>query len=207
MLLQVLCKMVLKTREKLIDVARQLFARKGLAHTTMNDIAAASEKGRRTIYTYFKSKREIYNAVVESESDKYVEKMRRVADDMSLPPEMQLREFLLTRYNSAADPSGQSLLSKLTFDVKRTERIRRLTYSKELALLDKILMRGIFEKVFDPEQATRLKVFMSRWLLAVDWSAHTESFRPASGNSDEVMANSHKKLIEFIVNGTLAKRQ
>ncbi len=49
--------MVLKTRERLIEVARQLFAHKGVANTTMNDIAEASEKGRRTIYTYFKNKK------------------------------------------------------------------------------------------------------------------------------------------------------
>jgi AcrR family transcriptional regulator len=58
--------MVLKTRDKLIEVARQLFATKGEENTTMNDIAVASEKGRRTIYTYFKNKREILNAVVKT---------------------------------------------------------------------------------------------------------------------------------------------
>ena len=46
---------MLKTREKLIDIARQLFAHKGIENTTMNDIALAAEKGRRTIYTYFKN--------------------------------------------------------------------------------------------------------------------------------------------------------
>ena len=52
--------MVSKTRDILIEVARQLFARKGIENTTMNDIAEASDKGRRTIYTYFKNKREIF---------------------------------------------------------------------------------------------------------------------------------------------------
>ena len=42
-----------KTRQKLVDVARQLFAKNGIANTTMNDIAVASGKGRRTLYTYF----------------------------------------------------------------------------------------------------------------------------------------------------------
>ena len=60
---------VSKTREMLVDVARQLFARMGVDNTTMNDIAQASRKGRRTLYTYFKSKNEIYLAVVESELD------------------------------------------------------------------------------------------------------------------------------------------
>ena len=49
-----------KTRQLLVEVARQLFAKNGLANTTMNDIAVASGKGRRTLYTYFKSKEEVY---------------------------------------------------------------------------------------------------------------------------------------------------
>ena len=44
-----------KTRQKLVDVARQLFAKNGLENTTMNDIAMQSGKGRRTLYTYFSS--------------------------------------------------------------------------------------------------------------------------------------------------------
>ena len=48
-----------KTRQKIVDVARQLFAKNGLENTTMNDIATASGKGRRTLYTYFKSKEDV----------------------------------------------------------------------------------------------------------------------------------------------------
>ena len=70
--------MVIKTREKLIEVARQLFAHKGIENTTMNDIANASDKGRRTIYTYFKNKKEIYNAVIEQESEQMVSQLREI---------------------------------------------------------------------------------------------------------------------------------
>ena len=56
-----------KTRAKLVEVARELFARKGIESTTMNDIAQASGKGRRTLYTYFRSKEEVFYAVIESE--------------------------------------------------------------------------------------------------------------------------------------------
>ena len=52
--------LISKTRQRLVDVARQLFAKNGLENTTMNDIATQSGKGRRTLYTYFKSKEEIY---------------------------------------------------------------------------------------------------------------------------------------------------
>ena len=88
--------MVVKTREKLIEVARQLFAHKGVENTTMNDIAAASDKGRRTIYTYFKNKREIFNAVIERESNQLVERLVEV-ERSDLSPEMKVKEFILRR--------------------------------------------------------------------------------------------------------------
>ena len=68
-----------KTRQKLVDVARQLFAKNGIANTTMNDIAKTSGKGRRTLYTYFKSKDDVYYAVIESELERLSDKLDEVA--------------------------------------------------------------------------------------------------------------------------------
>ena len=78
---------VSKTRAKLVDVARQLFAKKGVDDTTMNDIAVASKKGRRTLYTYFKSKEDIYMAVVESELEMLSDAMEQVANKDITPDE------------------------------------------------------------------------------------------------------------------------
>ena len=75
---------VSKTRAKLVDVARQLFAKNGVDDTTMNDIAVASKKGRRTLYTYFKSKEDIYMAVVESELEMLSGAMEKVLNRISL---------------------------------------------------------------------------------------------------------------------------
>lgn len=58
-----------------MDVARQLFAKNGLNGTTMNDIAQASGKGRRTLYTYFKRKDDVYYAVIESELERLSDKL------------------------------------------------------------------------------------------------------------------------------------
>ena len=82
--------MVMKTRDKFIEVARQLFARKGVENTTMNDIASASDKGRRTIYTYFKSKRDIFNAVIESETDQLLNRLRLIVARQCTPEELSL---------------------------------------------------------------------------------------------------------------------
>ena len=71
---------VSKTRTRLVDVARGLFAKHGLENTTMNDIAVASGKGRRTLYTYFKNKEDIYFAVIETELEHLSAQLSEVAN-------------------------------------------------------------------------------------------------------------------------------
>ena len=82
-----------KTRQKLVDVARQLFAKNGLENTTMNDIALASDKGRRTLYTYFKSKEDIYYAVIESELERLSDQLDEVAAK-KIPPQEKIIELI-----------------------------------------------------------------------------------------------------------------
>ena len=84
-----------KTRQKLIDIARQLFAKNGVANTTMNDIAVASGKGRRTLYTYFNSKEEVYSAVIESELERLSDKLDEVAA-MKMRPLDKVIELIYT---------------------------------------------------------------------------------------------------------------
>ena len=84
-----------KTRQKLVDVARQLFAKNGLENTTMNDIALQSGKGRRTLYTYFKSKEEIYYAVIESELERLSDKLDEVAA-RKIRPQDKIIELIYT---------------------------------------------------------------------------------------------------------------
>ena len=90
---------VSKTRDMLIDVARQLFARIGVDDTTMNDIAMASKKGRRTLYTYFKNKNEIYQAVVETELNRLYKMLQDVAVK-DLPADEKLITFIYTRLDA-----------------------------------------------------------------------------------------------------------
>ena len=162
--------MVLKTREKLIEVARQLFAHKGVENTTMNDIAAASDKGRRTIYTYFKNKREIYNAVIERESDNIVEKLREVQVS-NLPPEEKLKIGLKKRFEIIAQLSTRqdSIRTLFIRDIRRIERIRRLASSKETEILNSILDEGVKTNVFDPDQAKRLPALTSLLFQGTDY--------------------------------------
>ncbi len=193
--------MVLKTREKLIEVARQLFAHKGVENTTMNDIAAASDKGRRTIYTYFKNKREIYNAVIERESDNIVEKLREVHVS-NLPPEEKLKIGLKKRFEIIAQLSTRqdSIRTLFIRDIRRIERIRRLASSKETEILNSILDEGVKTNVFDPDQAKRLPALTSLLFQGTDYF-NLKADSDEKANAAMFINDS----IDYIVQGILLK--
>ena len=67
------------SKDTIVSVALRVFGRLGVYKTTMNDIAQASKKGRRTIYQYFKSKEEVYEAVLVAETANMTEPMKEIA--------------------------------------------------------------------------------------------------------------------------------
>lgn len=169
--------MVTKTRDKLIEVARQLFANNGVENTTMNDIANASEKGRRTIYTYFKNKKEIYNAVIEKESDQLVSKLREIFE-LKTSPTDKLRRFFEVRFNIINDVATQedSLRRFFVRDVKRVDKIRRLASEKEREILRKIIDEGVTLGQFDKKQGERFGVLWQMLVQGVEFSRLRDNF-------------------------------
>lgn len=195
--------MVTKTRDKLIEVARQLFAHKGMENTTMNDIANASEKGRRTIYTYFRNKREIYNAVVERDSEQLVSRLREIAY-MPVEPVEKLRRYLTTRFDIVSETVHRpdySFRSLLRGDFRRIDRIRRLAVDKEQALFTRIINEGVESGVFDPGQAMLLPPVETIVFQGVDYTHVRNNFNEIHISPD-AMRNC---VINFFINGILTK--
>jgi AcrR family transcriptional regulator len=141
---------VSKTRDMLIDVARQLFARIGVDDTTMNDIAMASKKGRRTLYTYFKNKNEIYQAVVETELNRLYKMLQDVAAK-SLPADEKLITFIYTRLDTIKSIVLRNGTLRANFfrDIWRVEKVRKNYDIRETELIKGILEAGIKEHVFE----------------------------------------------------------
>ena len=77
-----------KRRLKLITSAAELFLTKGTAGVSMQDIAAAANVSRATLYTYFGSKDEIFDAAVDgitlSVRDRAKNALRDVPENASL---------------------------------------------------------------------------------------------------------------------------
>ncbi|MEZ3531864.1 MAG: TetR/AcrR family transcriptional regulator [Muribaculaceae bacterium] len=161
--------MVMKTRDKFIEVARQLFARKGVENTTMNDIASASDKGRRTIYTYFKSKRDIFNAVIESETDQLLNRLRHIVARPS-SPEDKLMEYVECRFETMKEIVSRngSLRAGFFRDVRKVDRARKVITRKETAMLRDILQEGVEQGVFDIPNLSHTAVIVTQAIHGLD---------------------------------------
>ena len=141
---------VLKTRAKLVDVARQLFAKKGVEATTMNDIALASKKRRRTLYTYFKNKDQIYMAVVESELKMLSDTMDKVARK-PIVPDKKILELIMTHLDiiKMAVYRNGTLRADFFRDIWRVEAMRKYFDNNEIKLFREVLKEGKDQGLFD----------------------------------------------------------
>lgn len=138
-----------KTRENIIEVSRTVFGEMGYYNTTINDIALACNRGRRTIYTYFKSKDEIYNEVIKVESHKMAERLRSSYVNLD-DPNAKLMAYLKQRMQIVRELvySHTALQScffkeKAHFDQIRTE-FDKEEISIILSILDDGIRRGVF---------------------------------------------------------------
>ena len=141
---------VSKTKTKMVEVARQLFAKQGLENTTMNDIAAAAGKGRRTLYTYFRNKEEIYFAVIEAELDRLSEKMADVAgQQMSL--EDKIVEFIYAHLDLIREVvlRNGNLRAEFFRNIWMVEKVRKKFDQTETDFFIRTLKEGIATGEFD----------------------------------------------------------
>lgn len=139
-----------KTRQKLIDIARQLFAKNGVANTTMNDIAVASGKGRRTLYTYFNSKEEVYSAVIESELERLSDKLDEVAA-MKMRPLDKVIELIYTHLIMIRETvvRNGNLRAEFFRNIWMVEKVRKKFDDYEIDLFRKVYQEGKADGEFD----------------------------------------------------------
>lgn len=133
-----------RQREQLIiDAALRVFSEKGIKEATIDDIAAAAELGKGTIYYYFPSKEAILEEVIEATVDAHFEGLLERADPLRTPYE--IAEAILTGsaenfqkrpamfrvvYMVLAEPQGQSrklLKGFIRRHLQWMEELKRLT--------------------------------------------------------------------------------
>jgi len=138
-----------EVRIKIVVVARRIFTRYGFRKATMEEIASSSQMGKSSIYYYFKSKEEIFRAVVEFEARMLKERLSRIIGINNSPPE-RLKAYILFRLHHVRTLENfyaalnEETLSHMDFilDIRRNFEI------EEQVLVGEILEDGMKQGVF-----------------------------------------------------------
>lgn len=144
------------TRKKIVSVAQKIFASKGIIKTTMGDVAKACGLGRRTLYTYFKTREDLYSTVVKKEIDAIIKRMHSIVST-NVPPEKKIVTLLATHMESVEDLIARNRVLKLDFLTRheRIEGLRKELDKQEKAYIKSILVEGTNSGAFaieDPEK-------------------------------------------------------
>jgi len=83
-------------RDQVVSAAHRIFAAKGFAKATVDEIAEAAGVAKGTVYLYFESKEEIYWAALNRGLDELHARTRE-AFDSETTPKAKLRAFINTR--------------------------------------------------------------------------------------------------------------
>ena len=189
---------VSKTRDILVDVARQLFARMGFDNTTMNDIAQVSQKGRRTLYTYFRNKDDIFSAVVESELNQLQNILLEIAD-RKLPADEKLTTFVYTRLDAVKMLVSRNGTLRAAFfrDIWQVEKVRKKFNLQETIIIQNILDDGVKEGVFEIPD-TGATAYMIHYMLK---GLEVPYIRGKMGNSEADRTKQKANVMNLIFNG------
>jgi len=138
-----------EVKETIINVARHIFSRFGFKKTTMDEIALATRKGKSSIYYYFDSKEDIFQAVVEKEAGLLRTELLEAISNVSDPCE-KLKVYVLVRMRALRklanfyDALKNEYLSHLEF----VNNIRKKYDDEEITTVENILKEGVHNNEF-----------------------------------------------------------
>ena len=97
-----------RTRDRILDVAEELFAEWGYERTGLRDIAAEVPLRQPSLYNHFPTKAALYEAVIERALSPVREKFRERADAgaSSMVDSMSARSSVSLRQSSSSGSTG-----------------------------------------------------------------------------------------------------
>lgn len=146
-----------RTRQALVDAARQVFERDGFLEARITDIAAEARVATGSFYTYFTSKEDVFTAVVEEVSEEMLHpRLHELADrdDPIAVIEAANRAYLLAYRRNARLMALLEQVAQIDDDF-RALRLRRARAfgARNAQAIARLQERGLADGALDPRLA------------------------------------------------------
>ena len=136
-------------KKELIDIAEQLFIKKGYEQTAVSDIVKKAKVAQGTFYYYFKTKEEILDLITERYININVKGYEKIANEKGPNAVEKLVHIFL--FSSSFRKNRTSLLQYLHEDKNAHLHLKfeRKIPVKTVKPLSKIISQGVQEKYFE----------------------------------------------------------
>ncbi len=148
------------TKSAIIEAAQKLFQQFGLAKTTMEDIAKAIGKGKSSLYYYYSTKEEIFQAVVDKEKEN-IEQNIVMAIGKEDNAEEKLRAFAISKYRALRKRQLLYKIMTVGFSSESAcifSAIKQRYNETEENILKDIIVYGIRQGAFDQSYLDRIDI-------------------------------------------------
>jgi len=137
-------------KNKIIEVAQDIFKRYGFRKSTMDEIAAAAGKGKSTLYHYFKSKEEVFAAVIEKEGNTMFRELNKIIT-ANIDCKSKLKKYIITRMELINKLSNlySAIKSDYLNHFNFIQKYRVKYDEHEILFIEQILQDGINKKEFN----------------------------------------------------------
>lgn len=159
---KVVAEYKVQARARIVDAARSVFHRKGLAHATMEDIAKEIGVSKGALYLYFRTKTELLGAIQTQYRDEALHRWERLLDAGDVA--VGIADSLDAVFSENANPavwyellieasSDPDMRAALELDQREdTKLVRRF--------LERLEERGRISPMKDPEAMTDLVLML-----------------------------------------------
>lgn len=147
------------TKELILKIAMQVFAKYGFLKTSISDIAKAASKSNSSVRYYFKNKNELFQKVVEKEFQLLRTELEIVAMS-ELNGKTKLTNYIITRMRILRELSyiNDAIKNGYIDYAYFEEKIRKKFEDEEISLIKGIISYGIINGEF--EKVTIIKLLL-----------------------------------------------
>ena len=155
-------------KKELIDIAEQLFIKKGYEQTAVSDIVKKAKVAQGTFYYYFKTKEEILDLITDRYININVEGYKKIANEKGTDA---LEKIINIFKFSASFRSNRKSLIQYLHEDKNAHL--HLKFERKLTViiaepLSKIISQGVQEKYFNttyPQEAAKAFIGVSAMVM------------------------------------------
>jgi AcrR family transcriptional regulator len=155
-------------KKELIDIAEQLFIKKGYEQTAVSDIVKKAKVAQGTFYYYFKTKEEILDLITDRYINTNVEGFEKIANEKG--PNALEKIINILQFSSSFRNDRKSLIQYLHEDKNAHLHLK---FERKLPVmvsepLSKIISQGVQEKYFDtafPKDAAKAFIGVSAMVM------------------------------------------